>query len=122
MSGATLESLRTALVELDEQPTLDLTRELLAQGRVAPVSILSTCQQALKVVGERYERQEYFISGLIMAGELFKEVLDLVQPLQDQTPTRRPRPGRWCWEPWRATSTTSARTCSPPRSAASTSR
>ena len=38
------------------------------------MSILNTCQQALKVVGERYERQEYFISGLIMAGELFKEV------------------------------------------------
>ena len=57
------------------------THKLLAQGRVSPLSILSTCQQALKVVGERYERQEYYISGLIMAGELFKEVLDLVQPL-----------------------------------------
>ena len=81
----TLEELRTALIELDEQLTLDLTHRLLAQGRVAPMSILATCQQALRVVGERYERQEYFISGLIMAGELFKEVLDLVQPAQDQT-------------------------------------
>jgi methanogenic corrinoid protein MtbC1 len=79
----TLEELRTALVELDEQLTLDLTNRLLAQGRVAPMSILGTCQQALKVVGERYERQEYFISGLIMAGELFKEVLDLVQPSEE---------------------------------------
>lgn len=81
----TLEELRTALIELDEQLTLDLTHALLAQSRVAPMSILATCQQALRVVGERYERQEYFISGLIMAGELFKEVLDLVQPAQDQT-------------------------------------
>jgi methanogenic corrinoid protein MtbC1 len=81
---STLELLRTALVELDESRTLDLTRRLLAQGRVSPVSILSTCQQALRVVGERYERQEYFLSGLIMAGELFKEVLDLVQPVQEQ--------------------------------------
>jgi methanogenic corrinoid protein MtbC1 len=81
----TLEQLRTALIELDEQLTLDLTRRLLAQDRVAPMSILGTCQQALKVVGERYERQEYFISGLIMAGELFKEVLDLVQPSEELT-------------------------------------
>ncbi len=80
--ASTLEELRIALIELDEQRTLDLTNRLLAQGRVAPMSILNTCQQALKVVGERYERQEYFISGLIMAGELFKEVLDLVQPPQ----------------------------------------
>jgi methanogenic corrinoid protein MtbC1 len=82
--ASTLEELRVAIVELDEQRTLDLTRRLLEQGRVAPMSILSTCQQALKVVGERYERQEYFISGLIMAGELFKEVLDLVQPTEEQ--------------------------------------
>jgi len=32
-------------------------------------------------VGERYERQEYYISGLIMAGELFKEVIEMAQPL-----------------------------------------
>jgi methanogenic corrinoid protein MtbC1 len=51
------------------------------------MSILNTCQQALRVVGERYERQEYFISGLIMAGELFKEVLDLVQPAEQIVPS-----------------------------------
>ncbi len=77
---ATLERLRLALIELDEDRTLELTRQLLAEGRASPASIVNTCQLALKVVGERYERQEYYISGLIMAGELFKEVLDLVQP------------------------------------------
>jgi methanogenic corrinoid protein MtbC1 len=84
--ASTLENLRNAIVELDEQLTLDLTRRLLEQGRVAPMSILNTCQQALRVVGERYERQEYFLSGLIMAGELFKEVLDLVQPGEEMVP------------------------------------
>ncbi len=53
---------------------------------MTPLSILNTCQQALKVVGERYERQEYYISGLIMAGEIFKEVIDLVQPQYQLTP------------------------------------
>src|SRR3990172_13404017 len=81
---ATLDALRMALIELDEARTLDLTRKLLADGQASPVSILNTCQQALKVVGERYERQEYYISGLIMAGELFKEVLELVQPPSEQ--------------------------------------
>lgn len=81
---ATLDALRLALVELDEQRTLALVPELLGQG-ASPLSILNSCQQALRVVGERYERQEYYISGLIMAGELFKEVLDLVQPLYDES-------------------------------------
>jgi methanogenic corrinoid protein MtbC1 len=73
------------MIELDERRTLEFTQELVAAG-VSPSSILNTCQQALKVVGERYEREEYFISGLIMAGELFKEVLDLAQPAFDQPP------------------------------------
>jgi methylmalonyl-CoA mutase cobalamin-binding domain/chain len=80
----TLEDLRAALIELDEERTLAITREILAKGGVSPHSILGTCQDALRVVGERYEREEYFISGLIMAGELFKEVLELVQPLYEQ--------------------------------------
>jgi methanogenic corrinoid protein MtbC1 len=74
-----------ALIELDESRTLELTRELLAHGEATPLSILNTCQQALRMVGERYERQEYYIAGLIMAGELFKEVLDLAQPPHEQT-------------------------------------
>ena len=85
---ATLDNLRDALIELNEDHTLELTTELLSQDQVAAQSILSTCQQALRVVGERYEREEYFISGLIMAGELFKEVLELVQPLFEQDATR----------------------------------
>lgn len=82
---ATIDELRLALVELDEQRTLSLVPVLLDQG-ASPLSILNGCQQALRVVGERYERQEYYISGLIMAGELFKEVLDLVQPLYEESP------------------------------------
>ena len=83
---ASLDQLRTALIELDEGRTLELTKELLAESGTMPPSILNTCQQALKVVGERYERQEYYISGLIMAGEIFKEVIDLVQPGYEPTP------------------------------------
>lgn len=81
---ATLDELRLALIELDEDRTLELTHALLRPNGPSPLSIMNTCQQALKVVGERYERQEYYISGLIMAGELFKEVLDLVQPHYEQ--------------------------------------
>ncbi len=88
MRVGTLESLRSALIELDETRTLELADELLTQEGVTPHSILAVCQDALRVVGERYEREEYFISGLIMAGELFKEVLELVQPSYEQMARR----------------------------------
>ena len=34
----------------------------------------------MQVIGERYQRKEYYLSGLILAGEIFREVLSLAQP------------------------------------------
>jgi methanogenic corrinoid protein MtbC1 len=79
-----LDALADAIVELEERETLRLARDILAKGEKTPAAILNTCQQAMRVVGERYERQEYYLSGLILAGEIFKEVLDLVQPDEER--------------------------------------
>jgi methylmalonyl-CoA mutase cobalamin-binding domain/chain len=35
----------------------------------------------MREVGMRYEKGEYFVAGLIMSGEIFREVVELVQPL-----------------------------------------
>jgi methanogenic corrinoid protein MtbC1 len=76
---STLDSLYLALIDLDEELTLKLAREAVERGETAPRMILSTCQQALRMVGE-YERKEYYLAALVMAGELFNEVLEVVQP------------------------------------------
>jgi len=75
-----LEALATAIVELNEDETLRLTREVIAEGTSTPLVILKTCQQAMKLVGERYERGEYALAALILAGEVFRGVYELVQP------------------------------------------
>jgi methanogenic corrinoid protein MtbC1 len=80
---STLDSLYLALIDLDEELTLKLAREAVESGETAPRMILSTCQQALRMVGERYERKEYYLAALVMAGELFNEVLEVVRPLQE---------------------------------------
>lgn len=39
----------------------------------------------MREVGERYECHDYYLSGLIMAGEIFREVMVLTQPsLEDE--------------------------------------
>jgi dimethylamine corrinoid protein len=86
----TVEDLRIALIELDEKRTLQLARELMAKGEAASPSILGACQNALRVVGERYERQEYYLSALIMAGEIFRRVLELVEPAVEPAPGGKP--------------------------------
>ncbi|MBN1322285.1 MAG: cobalamin-dependent protein [Thermoleophilia bacterium] len=81
-----LDSLANALVELDEETALALARQIVAAGDVPALSVLNVCQQAMRVVGERYERQEYYLEGLIVAGEIFNEVVELVQPDESQVP------------------------------------
>ena len=75
-----LEALVNAIVEMEEEEALRITRAILADGTTTPLSIMQSCQHALRVVGERYERGEYYLAALILGGEMFKEVADLVEP------------------------------------------
>ncbi len=71
--------LGTLLAELEEEAVLDLVRESLANG-VEPLTIIELCHKGMIEVGERYEKGQYFISGLIMAGEIMIQVGQLVFP------------------------------------------
>jgi len=66
--------------ELQEQEVLDLVNLRVQQGG-NPLLIVEDCQEGLRQVGERYEKREYYLSGLIMAGEIFREVMEIVQPI-----------------------------------------
>jgi len=74
-----MNTITDALIELDEDRTLRLVEQALVQGERS-LPIVSACEQAMRVIGERYQREEYFLSGLILAGEIFREVLALIRP------------------------------------------
>jgi dimethylamine corrinoid protein len=78
------------MIDLDEERTLDLARQLAAEGRTTPTSMLSACQQALRVVGERYERRDYHLAALIMGGEIFKEVMEVIEGPDQVDSTAQP--------------------------------
>ena len=67
------------VADLDEQAVLVTVEQRLAAGD-DPLAIVEDSQEGLRQVGIRYEQQEYYISGLIMAGEIFRQVMELVQP------------------------------------------
>jgi 5-methyltetrahydrofolate--homocysteine methyltransferase len=77
------EKLINAIAEMDEEQALAITKELLAQG-VSPVAILDDCRTAMEVVGKRFEKGEYFIPELILAGEMLKSVSAEVRPFLKQ--------------------------------------
>jgi len=80
----TIPEIRTALIQniadLNEHATLSLVQTLI-ETPTDPLDIVQDCQEGMRQVGERYERGEYFLSALIMAGEIFREVMEIVTPL-----------------------------------------
>lgn len=64
--------------QLDEENSIKLATELLNEGR-NPLDILQLVNQGVTQVGMLYERKDYYIADLIMAGLIFKQVLDLDQ-------------------------------------------
>lgn len=73
------ENLVNAIVEMDEEKAHVLTQELLSQG-TDPLAILDDCRVAMNQVGKRFEKGEYFIPELILAGEMLKSISAEVKP------------------------------------------
>jgi methanogenic corrinoid protein MtbC1 len=68
------------LADLEEEATLAAVEQRLSKGQ-DPLDILKECREGIVEVGRRYERGEYFISGLIMSGEIMRQVSDLILPV-----------------------------------------
>ena len=69
-----------SVADLQEDESLALVCARL-ENNDDPLQIVEDCQEGLRQVGERYERREYYLSGLIMAGEIFRQVMELLAPL-----------------------------------------
>jgi 5-methyltetrahydrofolate--homocysteine methyltransferase len=73
------EKLVNAIADMDEDQALALVQEMLADG-TDPVTILDDCRAAMDKVGKRFEKGEYFIPELILAGEMLKTISAEVKP------------------------------------------
>jgi methanogenic corrinoid protein MtbC1 len=78
----TQSQLASAIANLNEKLALKLTRERLAENE-DPLILIEDCQKGLQLVGDRYTQHKYYLSGLIMGGEIFYEVMELVRPAME---------------------------------------
>jgi methanogenic corrinoid protein MtbC1 len=62
-----------AVADLDEDTVFAIVEDELAKG-TEPSVVLGRCRQGMTLVGERFASGEYYLSDLIMSGELFKQV------------------------------------------------
>lgn len=74
------QDLSDLMADLREDSVYRLVERQIAGG-VDPLTIIDQCHKGMVRVGQRYESGRYFISGLIMAGEIMQKVGELVLPL-----------------------------------------
>ena len=68
------------VAELKEDKVPVIVRRRLEAGD-DPFNILCDCQQGMRLVGDQYGQGRYYISGLIMAGEILRQVMELIGPV-----------------------------------------
>ena len=74
-----MSELADAIVNLKEDEALKIVRHRLEAGE-EPMSLVEECRGGMAIVGERYQSKEYFLGELIMSGEIFKQVMSLIEP------------------------------------------
>ena len=73
------EKLKDAVTQMKESEALAIAQELL-DSNAEPVKILDVCTQAMEEVGKRFEEGVYFLPELMMAGEMLKQISEMVKP------------------------------------------
>lgn len=75
-----LSELGRTLADLDEAGVENLVRQALSQGK-APEAIITDLSDGMAEVGERFRQEEYFLTELIYSGDIFKNAMNVLQPL-----------------------------------------
>lgn len=71
-----IQSIINAVQELKEEKVIRLVKYYIDNG-ANPISIIDSMQVGMNKVGELFQSEKYFLGDLMMAGIIFKEVLDL---------------------------------------------
>ncbi|MEW6553795.1 MAG: cobalamin-dependent protein [Actinomycetota bacterium] len=73
------ERIAALIAEVEEDGTLVEVRKALDEG-ADPLSLVEALREGMSVVGDKYEAKEYFLPDLILAAEIFKEAIALIEP------------------------------------------
>lgn len=85
-----MSELSQALVGLNEEEFISLIKEKIDKG-CDPLEIIQECNLGMVEIGRRFEIGEYFISELVMAGEILRNGMTHIEPLlgkREQAPSK----------------------------------
>jgi len=73
------EKLVDAISNMREKEAFEIAKALV-DGNENPIKILDYCSKAMEKVGSRFEAGEYFLPELMMAGEMLRQISEMVKP------------------------------------------
>lgn len=78
------ELLTQAIVDMEEDKALALTRQLL-ESKTNAMDVFAAYQDAMAEVGKRFEKGIYFIPELVMSGDMMKTAMEIIKPYLDES-------------------------------------
>ncbi len=82
-----------AIVGMKEKDALRIVEEMLERGE-DPQSILDLGQEAMQIVGDRFEEGSFFLPELMLSGEMLRRIAELLKPKMAAGAVRREKLGR----------------------------
>jgi len=83
------ESLPIALVELRLDDVLDEVKSRVRRGEDA-LQVLEDCRRGMTIVGDRFQKGEYFLAELMLSAEIFKKAVTILDPHLDKARSSKP--------------------------------
>ena len=73
-----LNQLSELVADLNEEEAMAAIKDGLAEG-LTPTEVMDACIRGMHEVGKRFERRQYFISALIMAGDIMRQATEIIE-------------------------------------------
>lgn len=73
------EDLLQAVIELEEEKSYSLVKQILDEN-TNPQEIIEILRKGVEVIGEKFNNKEYFLTELVMAGEIFQQSAKIIEP------------------------------------------
>ena len=74
-----LDRVTRSLAEIDVEEVPKACKEAVKTG-ISPKEVVDALSKGMDIIGQKFENREYFLSELIMAGEIFREAQEIISP------------------------------------------
>jgi methanogenic corrinoid protein MtbC1 len=79
-----VNALVEAITDMREEDAVRTASEMLDKG-TRPLDVLESCREAMGIIGQRFAAGDCFVPELILAGEILRQISDVVKPKLTQT-------------------------------------